>query len=172
MGNIIIKRFAAEFTRAAGTVTYAAQDVVGSVTSGTTALPLLSLSAGDLSEQSLVPGGSYQVKNLKLTKSTKTTTNASFDCYLFSSGVVETYHDNQEFGLKYENKHIRIGKVSFTLATAGTTNSDCAEYVATDVNLTFKANTANPYFILVATSAYAPGASEKFYLEAEIIKIN
>lgn len=172
MGNLIIKRFAAEFTREAGTVTYTAQDVVGSATSGTTILPLLPLSAGDLPEQALIPGGSYQIKNLKLTKSTKTTSNASFDCYLYSSGVTETYHDNQEFGLKYENKHIRIGKVSFTLVTAGTANSDCAEYVATDVNLTFKANTPYPYFVLVATAAYAPGSSEKFYLESEIIKIN
>lgn len=172
MGNLIIKRFAAEFTRQAGTVTYTAQDVVGSVTSGTTIQPLIPLSAGDLSEQGLVAGGSYQIKNLKLSKSTKTTTNATFDCYLFSSGVYETYHDNQEFALTYADKHVRIGKVAFTLATAGTNNSDCAEYVATDVNLTFKANTTNPYFVLVATAAYAPGASEKFYIEAEIIKIS
>lgn len=171
MGNLIIKRFAAEFTRAANTIAYTSQDVVGSVTSGTTIQPLISLSAGDLPEQALIPGGSYQIKNLKLAKSTKTTTNASFDCYLFSSGVYETYHDNQEFALTYGDKHTRIGKVAFTLATAGTTNSDCAEFVATDVNLTFKASTTNPYFVLVAAAAYTPGSSEKFYIEAEIIKI-
>src|SRR5688572_26565812 len=131
MGNLSIKRFAAEFTRQADTTAYAAQDVVGSVSSGTTMLPLLSVSAGDLPQENIIPGGSYQIKNLKLTKSTKTTTNASFDCYLFSSGVTETYHDNQEFGLFYANKHVRIGKVSFTLVTAGTNNSTCAEYVAT-----------------------------------------
>lgn len=177
MGNLIIQRFTGEFTRQADITPYAANDVVSSTSSGTIITELRPCSSAGLAEPDLVAEGSYQLKNLKLTKSTSSTTNATFDVYLYSSGVNETYHDNQPFALTYANKHTRVGKVSFTMATGGST-SDCAESIANDVNFTFKANKsastgrANLFYQIVATAAYTPGVSEKFYLEAEILKIN
>lgn len=165
-----IKRLTGEFTRQTDVTPYAAQDVVGSVSSGTTILTLTASSASGLAEEDLIPGASYQIKNVKVSKSTNTTTNATFDLYLFSSGVTSSQHDNQPYVLDYNNKHNRIGKTSLTMTTSGS-SSTCAEAINSDVNLMFKANTAGISARLVATAAYTPGASEKFYFEIEVIEM-
>lgn len=166
-----VKRFAVEFTRSSDVTPYAAQDVVGSVSSGVTEFQLLPVDANDLPAEGLIAGGSYQLKNVKLSKSSKTTTNATFDLYLFSSGVTNAFEDNQEYALLYNQKHVRIGKTAFTLATAGTNNSTCAEATNANIDLTFKAYSSSIYAHLVATAAYTPAASEKFYIEAEVYKL-
>lgn len=170
--NLKTLRFQGEFTRQTDITPYAAQDVVGPTSSGTTALTLTPLNADGTVSDNIKLAGSYQVKSVKLTKSTNSTTNASFDVYLYSSGVVMTYQDNQQFGLAYGNKHVRHGKVSLTMATGGATNSDCSEAVATDVNLLIKAASGTLSYTVVATAAYTPGVSEKFYLEVELVEIN
>ena len=170
--NLKIKRFFSEFTRQADVTPYTAQDAVGSTSSGTTMSVLLPVHADDSLGTPIVVGGSYQIKSCKLCKSTNSTTNATFDVYLYTSGMSMTYQDNQEFGLLYANKHVRVGKVAFTLATAGTTNSTCAEQTVIDNNITFKAASTTLSYQIVATAAYTPGASEKFYFEVEVMRID
>lgn len=170
--NIKVKRFQFEFTRPANTTAYAVQDGVSDLITNATLITWRALDDdGGSADNALVKGGSYQIKLLKLTKSTNSTTNASFDLYCYTSGVTATA-DNVEAGLFYGNKHVRIGKSSFTLSTAGTTQSDCAEAVNTDVNLTFKARGTTFYSQIVAAAAYAPGNAEKFYGQAELIELN
>lgn len=187
--NIKEKRFTLEFTRPTGGVAYTAQDGVLSSSSGTTALPLLPVKADGTKGEWLVPGGSYQIKQVKLAKSTASVTNASFDVYFYTSGVTAT-QDNQPMNLQYANKHVRVGKVSLTAATADSSTSTGAEAVISDVNLTFitippnssilatdagyvqTASDAALYAQIVATAAYTPGSAEKFFLEVIIIRID
>lgn len=188
--NLKELRFTFEFTRPTGGVAYTAQDGVNSSTSGTTVIAFVPVGAQDVKQKWLVAGGSYQIKTIKLSKSTSSTTNATFDMYLYTSGVTAT-QDNQPMSLAYANKHVRIGKTSFTMATADSTTSTCAEATNTDVNLTFIAIPPNAgiletwggntwqtstdctfYMQLVATAAYTPGSAEKFYGEATIFRID
>lgn len=187
--NLKEKRFTMEFTRPTGGVAYTAQDGVFSASSGTTVLPLLPVKANDTKDGWLIPGGSYIIKQSKLSKSTASTTNASFDIYFYTSGVTAT-QDNQPMNLQYANKHVRIAKTSHTLATADSSTSSGAESTNTDVNLTFIAippnssilatdpgytqtiNDAALYAQIVATAAYTPGSAEKFFLEVILIRID
>lgn len=187
--NLKEKRFTLEFTRPTGGVAYAAQDAVYSASSGTTAPPLLPVKANDTKGQWLKPDGSYMIKQLKLSKSSNTTTNASFDVYLYTSGVTAT-QDNQVYNLKYSEKHVRIGKSSFTLVTGNSSSSTGAELTNTDVDLVFVAVPPDPnnlatnagyvqlandctiYAQIVATAAYTPASAEQFFLEAVIIRID
>lgn len=169
--NLTVRRVSVEFTRPADTTAYTAQDGVSNATSAASILTFVSNHADDTQGRSLQNGASYQIKSAKLTKSTNSTTNASFDLYVFTSGVVAT-NDNSENGMLYINKHVRVGKIAFTLATAGTTNSTCAEQVVTDVNHTFKAIKGNIFGQLVATGAYTPGSAEIFFIELELLLIN
>lgn len=188
--NIKERRFTFEFTRPTGGVPYTAQDGVNSSTSGTTVIAFVPIAPTDIKQKWLVAGGSYQIKTVKLTKSTSSTTNASFDMYFYTSGVTAT-QDNQPMVLSYANKHVRVGKTSFTLSTADSTTSTCAEATNTDVNLTFIAIPPNQsiletwggntwqtasdctfYMQLVATAAYTPGSAEKFYGEVTLFRID
>lgn len=187
--NIKERRFTLEITRPANGITYAAQDAVYTGTSGTIVSPLIPVLSNDIKGNWLVPGGSYQIKQSKLTKSTATTTNASFDVYFYTSGITAT-QDNQPMNLAYANKHVRIGKTAHTMLTGDSSTSTSSESVNTDVNLNFIAlppNSSNlstaPGFIqgadnasiyaqIVATAAYAPGSSEKFFLEVLIIGLD
>lgn len=171
MSKLNVKRFTYEFTRQADVTPYAAQDAVGLTSSGTILAPLLPVKMSDLPEQGLIVDASYQIKSIKVTKSANSTTNATFDLYLYSSGVIISAQDNQPFNLDYGNKHVRIGKAALTMATAGTT-STCAEAINVDSNLIFKAVGQYLYAQLVATGAYTPGVSEKFYIEVELLVIS
>src|SRR3990167_3858556 len=187
--NIKEKRFTMEFTRPTGGVPYTAQDGVFSASSGTTALPMLPVQADDTKAQWLVADGSYQIKKVKMSKSTASVTNASFDVYFYTSGVTAT-QDNQPMDLKYADKHVRIGKTSLTMLTADSSTSTGSEATNTDVNLTFiaippnssnlatdpgytqTANDAALYAQIVATAAYTPGSAEQFFLEVILIRID
>lgn len=187
--NIKEKRFTMEFTRPTGGVPYTAQDGVFSASSGTTALPMLPVQADDTKAQWLVADGSYQIKQVKMSKSTASVTNASFDVYFYTSGVTAT-QDNQPMDLKYADKHVRIGKTSLTMLTADSSTSTGSEATNTDVNLTFiaippnssnlatdpgytqTANDAALYAQIVATAAYTPGSAEQFFLEVILIRID
>lgn len=169
--NLKIKRLSVQFTRPSDTTAYTAQDGVSDSTTAPTILTFAATHADDTSGMSLQNGASYQIKSAKLTKSTNSTTNATFDLYVYTSGVTAT-NDNTEMGLLYINKHVRVGKIAFTLATSGTTNSTCAEQVVTDVNHTFKAIKTTIYGQLVATGAYTPGSAEIFFIELELLLIN
>lgn len=187
--NLKEKRFTMEFTRPTGGVPYTAQDGVFSSSSGTTVLPLLPVQANDIKGQWLVSEGSYQIKQTKLSKSTASTTNASFDVYFYTSGITAT-QDNQPHNLKYSDKHVRIGKTSHTLTTADSSTSTGAESTNSDVNLSFiiippnsnilatdagytqTVNNAALYAQIVATAAYTPGSAEKFFLEVILIRID
>lgn len=169
--NLKVKRLQGQFTRPADTTAYTAQDGVSNSTSAGTILTLSAVNPDWTTGLSLSLGGSYQVKNVKLTTNSKTTTNASFDVYLFSSGVTAC-NDNAEYGLDFNEKHVRIGKSSLTLLTAGGTNSTCKELVNTDVDLTFTALTGNLYAQIVATAAYTPASGEIFFLQVEVVRID
>lgn len=169
--NLKVKRLSVEFTRPADTTAYTAQDAVSNSTTAPTILTFVANHADDTAGTTLQNGASYQIKSATLTKSTNSTTNATFDLYVYTSGVTAT-NDNSEMGVLYINKHVRIGKIAFTLSTAGTTNSTCAEQVITDVNHTFKAIKNTIYGQLVATGAYTPGNAEKFFIELELLLIN
>lgn len=169
--NLKIKRFTYEFTRPNDTTAYAAQDAVSDSTTAPSAFTLTSkLSDGTNPNENLVVGGTYQIKTVKLCKSSNGTTNASFDMYFYTSGVTNT-NDNAAMVMTYANRQARIGKVSFTLSTAGS-GSDAAEQVVSDVNLTFRAIATAPTIVLVATAAYTPIARENFFIEAELLRID
>src|SRR3990167_1596427 len=167
-----LRRFFFEFTRPADTTAYTAQD---SVSDSTTAPSIITWTerpnpTKTYNQLGLKAGASYQIKSVKLTKNNNTTTNASFDMYFFTSGVTNT-NDNSEMGITYANKIYRTGKVAFTLAVAGTTESNCAEQVITDVNHVFVATGTTFYSILVATAAYTPISGNIFYGEATLLEI-
>lgn len=169
--NLKVKRFKFEFTRPNDTTTYTAQDCVSDSTTAPTTFALVSQNPdGTTPTFTLNPGGSYQIKTVKLTASSVTTTNANFDLYFYTSGVTNT-NDNAAMPLLYSNKEGRIGKTSMVLATAGT-GSDCAESTNTDVNLTFIAQATTIYMKVLVTAAYVPIARENFFIEVEIIRLN
>ena len=171
--NLKVKRFFWEFTRPANTTAYTAQDSVSDSATVPTIRTFIERQNPHktTNDIGLAPGGSYMVKSVKLTKSTNATTNASFDVYLYTSGVTAN-NDNAEHGISYANKIYRIGKTNLTLAVSGTTQSDCAEKTETDVNHTFVAMDTTIYARLVATAAYTPGSAEKFYCEVELISLD
>ena len=174
--NLKFKRFFIEFTRPADTTAYTAQD---SVNNSTTAATILTFAerpdpTKTYNQSGLAVGGSYQIKSLKLVKSTSSTTNASFDMYMYTSGITSgtINNDNSAAGLLYENKIFSIGKTAFTLSTTTGAASDSASQVITDVNHSFVAVATTFYASLVATAAYTPGSAEKFYIEAILVRLD
>ena len=174
--NLKFKRFFIEFTRPADTTAYTAQD---SVNNSTTAATILTLAerpdpTKTYNQSGLTIGGSYQIKSLKLAKSTSNTTNASFDLYMYTSGITSgtINNDNSAAGLLYQDKIYLIGKPAFTLATTTAAESDSAFQVITDVNHSFVAVASTFYTSLVATAAYTPGNAEKFYIEAILVRLD
>lgn len=168
--NLKVIRLQGEFTRPDDGTAYAANDAVSNSTSAPTLLELRSVKPDGSSNKGLVAGGSYQVKSVKLTASSGTTTNASFDVYLFTSGIT-AINDNAAFTLLYADKHKRIGKSACTLVTAGT-GSDSAEIVNSAVDYTFNAIGDSVYCQVVATAAYVPTRLEKFFVQIEVIRID
>lgn len=168
--NLKIKRFVYEFVRPNDASAYAAQDAVSDSTTAPATFTMTPKLSDGSALSGLVVGGTYQIKTAKLTASSNTTTNASFDLYLYTSGVTNTA-DNAAMAITYANRQARIGKASFTLSTAGS-GSDCAEQTITDVNLTFRAITNAITVILVATAAYTPIARENFFIEVELFRID
>ena len=168
--NLKLKRLFWEFTRPADTTAYTAQDSVSDSTTVPTIRTFVERQNPHktTNDIGLVMGGSYMVKSIQLTKSTNTTTNASFDVYFYTSGVTAN-NDNAEHGISYANKIYRIGKTNMTLATSGTNQSDCAEKIEQDVNITFLALGTTIFARLVAAAAYTPASGEKFYCEVELI---
>ena len=164
--NLSIIRLSTEFTRPANTTAYTANSAVSD---GST-VALTCLNPDGTSVPALKVGASYQIKTVGITMDSSGTTNASFDVYLYSSGVT-AFADNADFTLAYNLKHIRIGKTAVTLAT-GDTNSTCAEAVSTDVNQVFKAQTSTLGFHLVASAGYTPISSGKIYIKVMLIEIN
>lgn len=166
---MLVKRCQAEFSRSANTTAYSADQVVsnGSLITFTfkNADGLAPVGSG------LGISGSYMIKSAKLTSNSSGTTNASFDLYLYSSGITAVTTDNFPFNQQYSTKHVRIGKTSFTL-TNPSANSNSKEDVNVDLNFLFKASATTIYGILVAGAAYTPASGESFYVELELLSIN
>lgn len=165
--NLKLIRLTGEFTRPSNTTAYSANKVVSDGT-------LLTLSAtnpdGTQAAKTLVAGGSYQIKSVEIVKSSSGTTNASYDVWIYSSGIT-AFADRANFTPTYENKSIRIGKTAVTMGT-GDTNSTSAEGVNTDVNHVFVATGPNLYAVPVVTAAYTPTSAEKFYVKIVVIRID
>jgi len=164
--NLKFIHLASEFTRPANTTAYGTNKVVSD--GATTTLNCIRVDGQ--STYPLTVGASYQVKSVALCVNSSGTTNASFDVYLYTSGVT-AIADAGSFQLSYNNKHIRIGKTTVTLATADT-NSVAAEGVNTDVNHVFKAETSTLSFFVVTTAAYTPTSASKWFLEVELLRID
>lgn len=164
--NLKLITLTAEITRPSNTTAYASNKVVSDGTLTTLSVTNPSGSGGGV----LTGGASYQVKSVALYANSSGTTNASFDVYLYSSGVT-AFSDQANHTLSYNDKNVRIGKTSLTFYT-GDTNSASAEAVNTDVDHVFKATGSNLYAIIVATAAYTPTSAEKFYLKVTLIDIN
>ena len=162
---MLLKKGTFEFTRSANTTAYASDEVVSNGS-----IETISFGTG---ANALIAGGQYMIKKASLTSNSSGTTNASFDLYLYTSGITSTISmtDNAPFNVNYGDKHIRIGKTSFTL-TNPSGNSDSKEDINVDVNLPFIATGQFIYGVLVATSAYTPASGEKFYGTIELITIN
>ena len=170
--NLKLKRFFFEFTRPANTTAYTAQDAVSDSATAPTIITWTERPnpVKTYNQEGLRAGGSYLIKSVKLTASTNTTTNATFDMFFYTSGVTNT-NDNEAYGITYADKIYRVGKTAFTLAVADATASTCAEHTVTDINHVFVANGTTFYSVLVATAAYAPGSAETFFGEAILIKL-
>jgi hypothetical protein len=156
-----------EFTRPADTTAYTSGDVVSNSTSSTTVITF----SGNILNEAFVTGKSLVIKDAQLTKSTNSTTNASFRLYLYTSAVTVAA-DNAAFNLVYSNKHLRVGFIDFTLTTGGAGTSDCAEAFVTDANINAKLLGANLIGVLVAQGAYTPGNAEKFYVKLNVYNLD
>lgn len=168
--NIKLIRMTGEFTRPSNTTAYAANKIVADSTSAPTALQLFETKPNGERLTGLVAGGSYQVKSVELCKSSSGTTNATFDVWLYSSGIT-AIEDRGNFVPSYANKDTRIGKSAITMAT-GDTNSTVAEAVNTDVDHVFVATGSSMYARIVATAAYTPTSAEKFYVKVVLFRID
>lgn len=159
-----------EFSRPANTTAYAANKVVSD--GATVAIPPL-LPTGN-STYTLKNGASYQVKSVQLVSNSSGTTNATFDLYLYSSGVTAVA-DQGAFNPAYADKTTRIGKTTLSCYT-GDTNTTMKEAVNTDVNHVFRGTTYTESnglgFLLVATAAYTPTSAEKFFLKVTLLNID
>lgn len=146
------------FTRPADTSTYAANDVISNSTSSTTVLTFSNVARAN--------GGSGYVTNVRLVKSSAVLTNASFRLWLYKLAPASIPGDNSPFTLLFTNRFDRLGYVDLT-CTSGGTGSDCAEAVATNVNLKFEceSNSRALYGLLVPNLAYPPVSLEQFFVE-------
>ena len=158
-----IKQGTFEFSRPANTTAYGADEVVSDGAS----IPV-SFGTG---ANALIVGAQYMIKSILLCSNSSGTTNASFDLYLYTSGVTSAVVDNAPFNVSFADRHARIGKTSFTLTNLSG-NSDSKEDVNIDINLPFIATESKIYGVLVATSAYTPANAEKFYGKVEILVVN
>lgn len=142
-----------EFARPGDTTTYAANDVVGNG------------SVVTFQNVGAEEGGSGYITNVRLVKSTATITNAVFRLWLYSEAPTPIA-DNAPFTLLWVNRAKRLGYVDLACTTEGT-GSDSASAFVTNLNLKFMCGAAsrNLWGVLEAKQAYAPGASEVFWLE-------
>lgn len=149
----------ASFTRPTGTTQYAAQDVVGPVT---TPAVLTFTGAGRIT------GGSGYVTKVVIAKSTVTITLASFRLWLYRVAPT-AIADNSPWTLLRADVAKRLGYVDITMATGGT-GSDSASGQDTSVRLPFQCDPASSslFGVLVATAAYTPADSEIFDVEITV----
>lgn len=142
-----------EFARPGDTTAYAINDVVGNGAVVT------------FQNVGAEPEGSGYITNVRLVKSTATVANALFRLWLYNSAPA-AIADNSPFTLLYADRAIRLGYVDLACTTEGT-GSDSASALVTNINLKFKcaAGSQNLWGVLEAKQAYAPGASEVFWLE-------
>lgn len=168
--NIKLITMTGEFTRPSNTTAYAANKIVSDSTSAPTTLQLYETKPNGDRLTGLVAGGSYQVKSVELCKSSSGTTNATFDVWIYSSGIT-AIEDRGAFNPTYANKEIRVGKSAITMAT-GDTNTDSAEATNTDVDHVFIATQSSIYCRIVATAAYTPVSAEKFYVKIVLFRID
>lgn len=168
--NLKLITLTGEFTRPSNTTAYSNGKIVSDSTSAGTRLTLTPKNPDGSSSIGLVAGASYMVKSVELCKSTSGVTNASFDVYLYSSGVT-AMNDNSNFTMDFGERQESIGKTSITMYT-GDTNSSSAEGVNVDVDHVFIATGTGIDARIVATAAYSPGSAEKFYLKVTIINMD
>ena len=160
-GNLAV--VSAEVTRATGDTTqYAINDVVNNSTDAGSATVFTFVNAGR------VNGGTGYITNVRLVKSTVTTTNAVFRVWLYGTAPTPLA-DNTPFTLLYANKAIRLGYVDFSFTTEGS-GSDSASAAAYNVNLKFAcaANSRDLYGVIEAKAAYTPASQEKFWVELTV----
>lgn len=146
----MIYRFKTNFTRPGNATVYSAGDAVCN-------------SDGDV--LTLVPGGAIpngRIVGAKLSISNSSTTNPSFQLFLFSDDAnIPALTDNSAFGMTAAAEEDLIGYSAFTLETTGTSGSACAWDVNPGllVPLAWKKVSGVPqgiYGVLTATAAYAP----------------
>lgn len=154
-------RTSAVFTRPADTIAYTAGDGISNSTTAPTAT--------EFPFAARIAGGSGLVIAGKLTKSSATTTNASFRLWLYSAAPT-TPNDNAAFAINFSNRAIRLGYIDFSSMVAG---GDCAESFANpqQAQIAFKlAAGSSLYGILQAMGAYSPASLEQFYLDLSILQ--
>lgn len=150
----------ASFTRPTDTIAYTSGDGVSNSTTAPTAI--------EFTNAARVNSGSGLIISSKLTKSSPPTTNASFRLWLFTSAPSNVPLDNAAFGISFANRITRIGYIDFTSFVAGT---DCAESVASGIQLPFKLPGGSSLFgILQALGAYPPISGEQFFLSNSILQ--
>lgn len=148
------------FTRPSDTITYTVGDGVSNSITTPTAI--------EFTNAARVAGGSGLIISAKLTKSSNTTTNASFRLWLFTSVPSNVPNDNAVFGISFVNRTSRIGYIDFTSFVAGT---DCAESVVSGIQFAFKlAGGTSLFGILQALGAYPPISGEQFFLSNSILQ--
>jgi hypothetical protein len=149
-------------TRPADTTAYSVNDAVTNATS--------SASAIEFASAVRVSAGSGVIVNWMLTKSTTTTTNATFRLWLYKSSPSSVPNDNAAFSQLWANRSARIGYVDFTTAIAG---SDCVDYFGVPVftqQIVKLGSGTSLYGILQALGAYAPGNAEQFLFKVGVLQ--
>lgn len=156
--NPIIAVVSATFTRPADTTAYASADVVANSTTAGSVTPLTFVVGNPTNA-----GG--KIRRVRLSKSSTTTTNASFRLHLYSASPTLTNGDN---GALSTNKAANyLGALDITVGTAFSDGAQGIGVPNTGSEINFGGH-ATVYGILEARAAYGPASAEVFVADLEV----
>jgi hypothetical protein len=159
----------ATFTRPADTTTYASGDLVANSTSATAVVPMSF--TGPLSA-----GGAFIVRKARITKTSTTTSNATFRLHLYSSSpaLVTGGIANGDNAAWSTDTSGWFGTLSIDISTNGYAFVDGAGGAGIPVIGTEIANKLSSgttiYGLLEARGSYAPANGEVFTVSLEIVQ--
>lgn len=145
----------ATFTRPTDTTAYVAGDLVANSVTAGSVVPL-SLSVGRFT------GATGRIKQVRLSKSTATLTNAVFKVHFYTVSPTPANGDNAAWSTDQAATY--IGSVGVTMDRAFTDGT----FGLSDTDLGYVAVAQTIYALIEAGAGYGPGNAEVFVLQAMI----